>query len=75
MYRIGGQVYKVVDIDKEERGGDNRSLRNSALVWKEEDDIPTLILRSERKLSIFYRYHGFCSNEIKSIIPPKTLFE
>ena len=31
--------------------------------------------RSVSALSLFYRYyHGFCSDEIKSIIPPKVSF-
>ena len=31
MNWIGGQVYKVVDIDKKERRGDNGSPRNSSV--------------------------------------------
>ena len=42
-------------MDKKERSGDNRSLRNSSLVWKEEDDIAsmtTLIQRSDLEMTV-----------------------
>ena len=67
MHRIGGQIWKVDDINKKSVGEIADPWGTPALVWKEEDDIPsttTLRLRSERKLSNYLQSFGARPKEV-----------